>query len=37
MRAGSIVEQGACADVLNRPMDPYTQTLLAAVPRMAGR
>ncbi len=37
MRAGSIVEQGACADVLNRPQDPYTRTLLAAVPRMAGR
>ena len=34
MRAGSIVEQGACADVLNHPQDPYTRTLLAAVPRM---
>ena len=34
MRAGSIVEQGLCADVLNRPQDPYTRTLLAAVPRM---
>ena len=35
MRAGSIVEQGLCADVLNRLQDPYTRTLLAAIPRMA--
>ena len=34
MRAGSIVEQGACADVLNHPQDAYARTLLAAVPRM---
>ena len=34
MRAGRIVEQGLCADVLNRPGDDYTRTLLAAVPRM---
>ena len=34
MRAGSIIEQGLCADVLNRPQDAYTRTLLAAVPRM---
>jgi peptide/nickel transport system ATP-binding protein len=34
MRAGAIVEQGSCADVLNRPTNDYTRTLLAAVPRM---
>ncbi len=34
MREGSIVEQGDCADVLMRPAEDYTRTLLAAVPRM---
>ena len=34
MRAGRIVEQGDCADVLMRPQDDYTRTLLAAVPRL---
>ena len=34
MRAGRIVEQGACADVLQRPVNDYTRTLLAAVPRL---
>ncbi|MGL6108756.1 MAG: ABC transporter ATP-binding protein [Rubrivivax sp.] len=35
MRAGAIVEYGACADVLGRPAHEYTRTLLAAVPRIA--
>jgi len=34
MRAGRIEEQGACADVLERPSRDYTRTLLAAVPRL---
>ena len=34
MRAGCIVEQGLCSDVLTRPQDDYTRALLAAVPRM---
>ena len=34
MREGRIVEQGDCADVLMRPAEDYTRTLLAAVPRM---
>ena len=36
MRAGRVVEQGACADVLQRPVDDYTRALLAAVPRLPG-
>jgi len=35
MRAGRIVEQGPTADVLQRPVDEYTLTLLAAVPRLS--
>jgi peptide/nickel transport system ATP-binding protein len=34
MRAGAIVEQGACAEVLGRPQHAYTRDLLAAVPRI---
>jgi ABC-type glutathione transport system ATPase component len=38
MRKGEIVEQGACLDVLDRPTHPYTQLLIAAVPKgIAGR
>ena len=37
MRAGRIVEQGACADVLERPVDDYTRTLLSAVPAHPSR
>ncbi|CAD5365864.1 Glutathione import ATP-binding protein GsiA [Rubrivivax sp. A210] len=34
MQAGRIVEQGPCAEVLERPAQDYTRTLLAAVPRL---
>lgn len=33
MRRGEIVEQGACLEVLDRPSHPYTQLLIAAVPK----
>ncbi|WP_018658222.1 dipeptide ABC transporter ATP-binding protein [Actinomadura flavalba] len=32
MKDGEVVEEGATADVLDRPGHPYTRTLLAAVP-----
>jgi peptide/nickel transport system ATP-binding protein len=35
MRAGRIVEQGACARVLGAPEHEYTRVLLGAVPRLA--
>ena len=34
MQAGRIVEQGACAQVLDHPQQDYTRRLLAAVPRL---
>ncbi len=34
MKNGRIEEQGACADVLQRPTREYTRALLAAVPRL---
>ncbi|MFI1096065.1 ATP-binding cassette domain-containing protein [Streptomyces sp. NPDC020917] len=34
MSKGRIVEQGSCEQVFNRPDDPYTRTLLAAIPRI---
>jgi len=33
MRQGRIVESGATRQVLDRPCDPYTQSLIAAVPK----
>jgi peptide/nickel transport system ATP-binding protein len=35
MRGGRILEQGACADVLERPREAYTRSLIDAVPRLA--
>jgi peptide/nickel transport system ATP-binding protein len=38
MRAGRVVEQGACLDVIDRPQHAYTQLLISAVPKgLAGR
>ena len=38
MRKGAIVEQGPCLEILDRPQHPYTQALIAAVPKgLAGR
>ncbi|WP_329580223.1 ABC transporter ATP-binding protein [Streptomyces sp. NBC_01361] len=34
MSTGKIVEQGPCDRVFDDPQDPYTQTLLAAIPRI---
>jgi ABC-type dipeptide/oligopeptide/nickel transport system ATPase component len=35
MQNGKIVEAGPVASLLQSPQHPYTQTLLAAVPRLA--
>jgi peptide/nickel transport system ATP-binding protein len=35
MQESTIVEQGVCASVLDHPQHPYTQSLVAAVPRLA--
>ena len=34
MKSGQIVEQGATESVFNNPQHPYTQTLLAAAPKL---
>lgn len=34
MQAGRIVEAGSAAEVLSKPSHPYTQSLLAAVPKL---
>lgn len=35
LEKGVLVEAGSVADILNRPSHPYTQRLVAAIPRMA--
>ncbi len=35
LQRGTLVEQGSVADVLQRPQHPYTQGLIAAVPKLA--
>jgi len=37
MYAGAIVEEGPAADVLDRPLHPYTRALLESVPGLLGR
>lgn len=37
MYLGTIIEQGAAADIMDRPLHPYTQALLSAAPTLAAR
>jgi oligopeptide/dipeptide ABC transporter ATP-binding protein len=37
MYAGRIVEQGAVADIFDRPRHPYTRGLLASLPKIEGQ
>jgi oligopeptide/dipeptide ABC transporter ATP-binding protein len=37
MYAGRIVEQGTCRDLFNNPSHPYTQALIASVPKLEER
>ncbi|OGR89765.1 MAG: hypothetical protein A3A86_04620 [Elusimicrobia bacterium RIFCSPLOWO2_01_FULL_60_11] len=34
MKEGELAEQGSVADIFERPQNPYTKTLLAAIPRV---
>ena len=34
LRDGRVVEAGATAELLSRPSDPYTQRLIASIPRL---
>lgn len=34
MKEGKIVEQGSVSDIYERPQNPYTKTLIAAIPRV---
>jgi oligopeptide/dipeptide ABC transporter ATP-binding protein len=37
MYLGVIIEEGAAADIMERPLHPYTQALLSAAPTLAAR
>lgn len=37
MYLGTIIEQGTAADIMERPLHPYTQALLSAAPSLAAR
>jgi oligopeptide/dipeptide ABC transporter ATP-binding protein len=37
MYLGMIIEEGAAADIMERPLHPYTQALLSAAPTLAAR